>query len=115
MCRYSRISLIGFHKPRFPWHTYEVILMLECLEHELQNLQNDFYRISIIMCPSKKLVWFHQNPDWRDELEDRVEARKVIINRWTESYARPEATPSSAPVAMNTATGSDSTTNAELA
>jgi hypothetical protein len=32
----------------------------------------EVYRISIIMCPDKKLV---PNPDWRDE--DRIEARKA--------------------------------------
>ena len=61
------------------------------------------------MCPNKKLVWFQQNPDWRDE--DRIEARKVIIDRWTKSYVPPDVTPDSAP---NTTTDLESTTNTEV-
>ena len=36
-----------------------------------------------VMCPNK-LIWFQQNPDWRDE--DRIEARKVIIDRCKVKY-----------------------------
>ena len=66
------------------------------------------------MCLNKKLVWFQQNPDWRDK--DRIEARKVIIDRWTESYALPEVTPgsTSAPSGLSTMTDSGSTINAEV-
>ena len=64
------------------------------------------------MCPNKKLVWFQQNPDWRDE--DRIEARKVIIDRWTKSYVPPDVTPDSAPIPLNTMTDLESTTNTEV-
>lgn len=36
------------------------------------------------MCPDKKLSWFNLNPDWREE--HRVEVRKLVEQRWTESY-----------------------------
>ena len=36
------------------------------------------------MCPDKKVDWFDKNPDWR--LEDRIEARRIIRERWTETY-----------------------------
>jgi len=37
------------------------------------------------MCPDKKLEWFTENPDWREE--DRIEAWHVATQRWSETYA----------------------------
>ena len=53
----------------------------------------------------------HGNPDSCNE--DHVEARKVIIDQWTESYALPEVTPDSTPAPLSTMTDSD-TINAEV-
>ena len=64
------------------------------------------------MRPNKKLVWFQQNPDWCDE--DRIEARKVIIDRWMKSYVLPDVTPGSAPTPLNTTTDLESTANTEV-
>lgn len=41
--------------------------------------------LSKAMCPEKKVEWFDQNPDWHPE--DRAEARRIIQNRWEESYS----------------------------
>jgi hypothetical protein len=112
---------------------YEVIPMLERLEHSMAKVRdaeklpnvihiaaeaalimigkyyaltddNEVYRIAIgmncilassflwthdfhgAMCPDKKVEWFEKNSDWRPE--DRVEARRMVRNRWTESYAK---------------------------
>ncbi|KIJ05696.1 hypothetical protein PAXINDRAFT_141102 [Paxillus involutus ATCC 200175] len=46
---------------------------------------NEVYRIAIAMCPDKKVEWFDKNPDWRHE--DRVEARRVVRERWEKTYA----------------------------
>lgn len=37
------------------------------------------------MCPDKKLNWFDKNPDWRTE--DRAEARRLVRERWEDSYS----------------------------
>jgi hypothetical protein len=37
------------------------------------------------MCPDKKIQWFDNNPDWRPE--DRLEAGRIVRQRWSESYA----------------------------
>ncbi|KAJ6619855.1 hypothetical protein B0H10DRAFT_1792778 [Mycena sp. CBHHK59/15] len=94
---------------------YEVIPMLESLEDQLANMRDNItlpnviriaaiaglmvvgkyyaltddtevYRISIIMCPDKKMQWFEANTAWRSE--DRDEAERVVRRRWTETYAR---------------------------
>jgi len=94
---------------------YEVIPMLERLEHSMAKVRdaeklpnviriaaeaalimigkyyaltddNEVYRIAIAMCPDKKVEWFEKNSDWRPE--DRIEARRMVRNRWTESYAK---------------------------
>ncbi|KAG2342538.1 hypothetical protein BDR05DRAFT_886329, partial [Suillus weaverae] len=97
---------------------YEVIPMLEKLEHALDRIynaedespvvriatqaalqvvgkyyaladDNEVYRIAIIMCPDKKLEWFEKNPDWH--ANDRVEGKRIAQQRWNASY---EALPS---------------------
>ncbi|EJD41569.1 hypothetical protein AURDEDRAFT_127071 [Auricularia subglabra TFB-10046 SS5] len=53
----------------------------------------EVYRISMIMCPQRKLHWFHKNK-WRPD--DIVEARRVAIACWNASYKgdAPELSPS---------------------
>ena len=36
------------------------------------------------MCPDKKVDWFDKNLDWH--LEDRIKARHIIQECWTEMY-----------------------------
>ncbi|KAG1821484.1 hypothetical protein EV424DRAFT_1272293, partial [Suillus variegatus] len=93
---------------------YEVIPMLEKLEHMMVEVSrdvelsaivriaalaalevigkyyaltddNEVYRIAIIMCPDKKLEWFIKNADWHEA--DKIEARRVATQRWLETYA----------------------------
>jgi len=94
---------------------YEVIPMLERLEHSMAKVRdaeklpnviriaaeaalimigkyyaltddNEVYRIAIAMCPDKKVEWFEKNSDWRPE--DRLEARRMVRSCWMESYAK---------------------------
>ncbi|KAG1739630.1 hypothetical protein EDD22DRAFT_758988, partial [Suillus occidentalis] len=39
----------------------------------------------IVMCPDRKLKWFHRNLDWHDD--DRAEVKRIVCQQWTESYA----------------------------
>lgn len=45
------------------------------------------------MCPDKKLEWFNNNEDWREE--DRVEVDRIVCARWTETYLKGSASPNS--------------------
>jgi hypothetical protein len=101
---------------------HEVVPMMEDLEHSLDNVWNqkhrqlpaviriaakaalkvlgkyyalsddsEVYRIAIVMCPDKKVQWFESNPDWR--LDDAQEVRRIVMRRWTDSYANLERAP----------------------
>jgi hypothetical protein len=98
---------------------HEVVPMMEDLEHSLDSVWNqthqrlpaviriaakaalqvlgkyyalsddsEVYRIAIVMCPDKKVQWFESNPDWRSE--DAWEVKRIVMQRWTESYANLE-------------------------
>lgn len=55
---------------------------------------NEVYRIAIVMCAEKKLEWFKTNLDWHES--DRMEAKRIVQQRWDESYATlPSLLPSS--------------------
>ena len=41
----------------------------------------------LVMCPDKQMEWFNKNPDWHDA--DKAEARRIVKQRWSESYAAP--------------------------
>ncbi|KAG1884316.1 hypothetical protein F4604DRAFT_1574591, partial [Suillus subluteus] len=43
----------------------------------------DYYYI--VMCPDRKTKWFDRNLDWHDD--DRTEVKRIVRQRWTESYA----------------------------
>ncbi|KAG0693734.1 hypothetical protein DFH29DRAFT_1038046 [Suillus ampliporus] len=94
---------------------FEVVPMLENLEHALDRVynasdseppvvriaaqaalqvvgkyyaltdDNEVYRIAIAMCPHRKIEWFDRNPDWHES--DRDDAKKLVRQRWAESYA----------------------------
>ena len=46
-----------------------------------------------VMCPDKKLDWFNNNEDWREE--DRVEVDRIARARWSETYLKHSASASS--------------------
>ena len=48
----------------------------------------------LVMCPDKKLKWFDNNEDWREE--DCLEVDRIVRARWTESYLKYSASPSHA-------------------
>jgi hypothetical protein len=95
---------------------HDVVPMMEDLEHSLDSVWNqthqqlpaviriaakaalhvlgkyyalsddsEVYRIAIVMCPDKKVQWFESNPDWHPE--DAQEVRRIVTQRWTDSYA----------------------------
>ncbi|KAG2053089.1 hypothetical protein BDR06DRAFT_838249, partial [Suillus hirtellus] len=93
---------------------YEVIPMLEHLEHSLDQIYNaknkppviqiatqaalqvvgKYYAltddnevccIAVIMCPEKMLKWFKKNLDWHKK--DHMEAKQIVQQCWDESYA----------------------------
>jgi hypothetical protein len=45
-----------------------------------------------VMCPDKKLNWFNDNEDWREE--DRLEVDRIVRTRWTETYLKCSPSPS---------------------
>ena len=46
------------------------------------------------MCPDKKLDWFNDNEDWREE--DRLEVDRIVRARWSDTYLKSSASPVSA-------------------
>ena len=52
------------------------------------------------MCPDKKLDWFNENEDWREE--DRVEVDRIVRARWTETYLKGGASPSNSTTQAST-------------
>ncbi|KAI0045690.1 hypothetical protein FA95DRAFT_1543462 [Auriscalpium vulgare] len=50
--------------------------------HSLTN-ECEVYRISIVMCPNKKLQWF-RDENWSEEAVEEV--RQLVILRWEENY-----------------------------
>ena len=46
------------------------------------------------MCPDKKLDWFNDNEDWREE--DRLEVDRIVRARFTDTYQEFSASPSHA-------------------